>query len=209
MGTYDHAQPTLRSLGRGFVGLVRGVAVGACTTGGGDPGVGGAGGASGSGIGPACGSVHCAGDRICVTNNYWCVETPPVGAIDIGSGCEARPAGCAHEGPPACGCDGVVYEDQCAANEAGTDIGAGACSTDATPVALFPCGPFFCDAGTSYGYDGEGDTGDRYFFCHPLPATCGALPAPACSCLPLEPGDTCGSVQGNGFTGLTVTRILA
>lgn len=161
-----------------------------------------------SGGGPSCDS-GCGPDEYCESPYYWCPDKLPISGVETFPYCESRTVEC-NADLPVCGCDGQVYESECAAHAAGIDMGAGEsagaiCDLSLTPEGRFPCGPWYCDPTNSYCFEGLGDTGDRDHACTAIPAECNGVPA--CSCLP-QPGEsTCSEVQGNGVTGFMVTQI--
>jgi hypothetical protein len=78
----------------------------------------------------------------------------------------------------ACGCDGKLYDSECAANQAGVGLSMGC----ALPAGSFACGPFFCDVATEYCVvrmqpDETSPTGHE---CRSFPAACGMSPDCAC-----------------------------
>lgn len=100
--------------------------------------------------------------------------------------CLPNPEGCPGvESDPVCGCDGVVYPDECTASISGVDVDeANGCTA---PGEFFPCGFKFCDPATSYCQVSTSDIGGfpNSFSCLPLPAGCAE--APGCDCLADEP----------------------
>ncbi|APR86182.1 Hypothetical protein A7982_11531 [Minicystis rosea] len=111
---------------------------------------------------------------------------------------------------PVCGCDGKVYPSECQAHAAGIDIGGGPpgleqCAHDLTPQGSFACGPYFCDAATTYCAYGQGDQSDRVTKCVPLPAACTGVPS--CDCVPPPSKGECKPVPGNGATGVVVVEV--
>ena len=98
--------------------------------------------------------------------------------------------------PPACGCDGVIYENYCDAYGAGVDLDdEGTCTI---PAERFGCGPLQCLRGSEYCYERE-DTGERSEYeCESIPPACDP---PACDCLD-PPGigpTTCTESDGEFF----------
>lgn len=109
---------------------------------------------------------------------------------------------------PVCGCDGSVYPSQCAAQQAGADIGAWADATEgprctSTPAGRFLCGPWFCDPDVSYCDYGIGDVGDRSVSSQPWPSSCAGHKD--CKCLEGLPAYWKCS---GGAAGVTLTRVL-
>ncbi|MBW2455460.1 MAG: hypothetical protein JRI68_13150 [Deltaproteobacteria bacterium] len=106
--------------------------------------------------------------------------------------------GCSVSGdfPPACGCDGTIYDNFCEAAQAGVDLDdEGTC---AVPPDRFACGPLQCLRGSEYCEERE-DTGERSEYeCPSIPGDC--VPA-ACDCLdPSGIGEiTCSESDGELF----------
>ncbi|HEV8321247.1 MAG TPA: hypothetical protein VG389_06490 [Myxococcota bacterium] len=161
-------------------------------------GTGGCGGRKGSdgGAGVPCGALTCAADEWCDFDGNDCAKS--VGGGD--PACVTRPATCAPDDLPVCGCDGIVYPNQCEATRAGTDVSeGGGC---AAPAGTYACGLRFCADGTTYCQEQESDTPETYFTCVDLPAGCGA--APDCACLAAE---TCPS--GSSDSGVPASGTCA
>ncbi|MFT3765414.1 MAG: hypothetical protein QM820_07865 [Minicystis sp.] len=184
-----------------LAGLVSSICFGACGGGGGGGGgKGGNGGSGNDGGGEPCGLDGCPDNQFCDYDYQWC-GTPGFG--EEGAFCKDRSADCKAD-IPVCGCDGKLYESQCAAQAAGTDIGGGhvgveLCDHALTPQGRFACGPWFCDAATTYCKYIEGDQGDRWMSCEPLPAACNGVGS--CACIPAPTEGSCEMVDGNGVTG--------
>jgi len=159
------------------------------------PGTGGDGGS-----GTQCGgftAMQCAADEWCDFARNSC------GATDESGVCRKRPVGgCDDILQPTCGCDGVVHDNACLANVAGTDADAfGMCPV---PPGKFACGFTQCALANEYCQHSGSDIGNEPdgFVCKPVPATCPSQ-TPSCSCLTAEPCGT--NCAGSGATGLTVT----
>ncbi len=134
---------------------------------------------------PGCATSGCGAKEVCTFRDDSCGKSWP-------GACEARPTTCPTEGPPACGCDGVVYDNDCLAQQAGVDMGTG-CTA---PPGLLLCGTRYCKAGAEYcrvtvlahapmTYTSE---------CVPIPTDCpnGAN----CACLSNQPcADNCANSQ--------------
>ena len=121
------------------------------------------------------------------------------------SACVNIPDTCDKRYDPVCGCDGVVYDNECYARAAEVDVDAfGGCDI---PEGLFPCGYRFCDPETSYCKVSLStlypDTFPEYgiFNCRPYPAACAG--AAECECLVDEPCAELGCE--NAQPGLTLT----
>jgi len=106
---------------------------------------------------------------------------------------------------PVCGCDGAIYESNCAALAAGVFIGP--VSQCEAPAGMTACLNAFCDAATEYcdvrmhygpsNYPTPCDQGPAFSsgVCQPLPAECPA--EPTCACVSAEPFIDCPSGAGN------------
>jgi hypothetical protein len=150
----------------------------------------------GSGGGNVCGGIaglECAMDE-------WCDFEPStcIGGDEMGF-CKPQPDACDFVIAPVCGCDGVVYDNECAAQQNGADINLnGGCTA---PQGTFGCGAAFCNIQTQYCEVIGSDVGGE-----PNVYSCKPLPSPVCSscdCLASEPcGETC---MGGPQTGFTLT----
>jgi hypothetical protein len=148
----------------------------------------------------ACGGrlgATCPGDQYCDFGTNSC------GATDEEGVCRPRPTTCPDllVAVPTCGCDGVVYGQDCEAYMAGTDLDAlGGCPV---PQGMFACGYTQCSLASQYCQRQVSDVGGEPdgYDCRPLP-TCPSQ-FPTCACLAGEP---CGAMcSGMGTTGLTLT----
>ena len=117
------------------------------------------------------------------------------GGENIGS-CERRPDLCQPVSTPVCGCDRMVYENECEASLAGTDIDSlGTCDT---PANTFGCGQRYCRQGIEYCEQVVADiVGEpNRYTCKPIPQTCSGRGN--CACLTDEPcGDSCEDDAGD------------
>jgi hypothetical protein len=75
-----------------------------------------------------------------------------------------------------CGCDGNVYENECAAWAAGTHLD-GASYACPPPADSYPCGYTFCRVGEEFCVEQY----EAAFTCAPLPDTCRGT-NPDCAC---------------------------
>lgn len=100
---------------------------------------------------------------------------------------------------PVCGCDGMVYTNECEAQSAGVDVDAdGQCEP---PPGGFPCGPNFCQTAAQYCLHQISDVAGEpdFYACVDLPAACQQMAVPTCDCLAMEAcGDMC-SQSGDGL----------
>ena len=128
---------------------------------------------SSGGEGPCSGST-CASHELCVDPTGYC-------GVPRGDGlnCVEKPSACS-DGAPACGCDGNVYDSQCAANIAGIDVGPA--STCPAPAGYFPCHNQFCAEGlVCFTKLPPDDQTSPVFGCASPPSAC--ADAPSCQCL--------------------------
>lgn len=131
-----------------------------------------------------CESAICSSAEYCL----WLVGACGLGTFNMGT-CLPRPESCPAECSPVCGCDDLVYDNECSANAAGVDITPnGACET---PEGYFRCGYNFCAVGIEYCEIIPSDIGKpSSYFCVQPTTPCDPLD---CSCLQGEPcfGDYC------------------
>lgn len=129
----------------------------------------------------ACAALGCAPDEYCDWPVNSCGDDPSDAPV-----CTPVPQGCPPTaGDPVCGCDGVVYVNDCGAGLAGIDVRE---ANDCTPPdGTFACGYLFCDPLESYCRVSTSDVGGypNGYACNPLPQACGD--APSCECLADEP----------------------
>ncbi|UQA56010.1 hypothetical protein [Polyangium aurulentum] len=98
--------------------------------------------------------------------------------------CQPRPASC--DGALfflACGCDGVVYDNVCEANQAGQDFHQQGATCDTPPEGRFACGFTFCQEGVEHC---KLELQGEFFFarCLPLPDACMPPASATCACMP-------------------------
>jgi len=134
-----------------------------------------------SGGGTACGEQTCGEGEYCDWSANGC------GAFEEDQGtCLPIPDVCSEVEQPVCGCDGVLYDNPCAASRQGVDVG-GLDQCDA-PEGTFACGYWFCALGSSYCQVSISDVGgypDGYG-CMSADQEC-ASETLACECLTEEP----------------------
>lgn len=135
--------------------------------------------------------VACSQAKPCAVGEYCNYYNDSCGASQGEGHCALISAECPDaEGPPVCGCDGIVHETTCAAASAGVDLAAaeGACSA---PPDTFACGAMFCVFGEQYCKHWIAPS--VWWACEPLPEACKpATPAPDCSCFGFQPDKGCG-----------------
>jgi hypothetical protein len=91
----------------------------------------------------------------CAATAYCDYKAHSCGSSDASGTCEERPDVCPDLIDPVCGCDGMVYQNECKANLAGVDPSATAeCNA---PPDRIRCGYRFCKAGDTCKTVGEGD----------------------------------------------------
>ena len=140
-----------------------------------------------------------------------CVYTPGLCGKGKQPGtCQPRPTACADPVQPVCGCDSKVHDSACAAHAEGVDVAVmGGCGHALPGFAA--CGPWFCDARTSYC---EIDLSDVLepptdYVCKPLPPACrpDAGVERSCDCFPegTRCRSFCGPIEGPGLRGFHLT----
>ena len=146
----------------------------------------------------------CASNELCTFQPGLCGKGQALGT------CQLRPATCAGNVQPVCGCDGHVYDNTCAANAAGVDLAVmGGCS--ATLPNYAPCGAHYCDVRESYCEIYLSDVFDLpgEHFCRPLPGACKpeAGVAKHCDCFPVDTPclSFCGPLPTGGVDGFHLT----
>jgi hypothetical protein len=138
-------------------------------------------------MGASCGGFggdSCDGTQLCDYPDDIC------GADDGTGTCQPRPVACPDVVQLVCGCDNQVYTNPCEANSQGVDINRlGGCQA---PAGTFACGPYFCNASTSYCEIREGGAigTQPSYACLAIPAACPPQPGRDCTCFT---GETCAS----------------
>lgn len=105
--------------------------------------------------GEACGmNGPCEPGSHCIFRDHACGTSPSSGCPTVYC---AVPAPCSGlDGPPACGCDGKVYDSACLADSAGVGTSIlGNCGP--APQGRFACGELFCEKATQICVDNNGD----------------------------------------------------
>lgn len=153
-------------------------------------------GPDGGGDGAFCGGI--AGLQ-CDDAHYCDFRANGCGGDDSGGTCMPRPPECAI-GPDVCGCDGAIYQGECAAASAGVDLDdRGTCAPSGN---TFACGHLFCQPMNEYCQVSLDDTGGANFYqCIPNPGACPDVGA-NCTCLA---GESCGTSCAQTGTGFTLT----
>jgi hypothetical protein len=137
-------------------------------------------GGSDAGTGVACAGQTCGASQYC-RSFLWSCEELMAECVDIAPGC-------APSMDLACGCDGQVYADDCAAHAAGVDID-GYSPSCTPPEGKFSCGFMFCATGVEYCVEHY----ESGWSCETLPPGCDIAGA-TCECFG-------GGVGGGGGTG--------
>jgi hypothetical protein len=155
----------------------------------------GAGGSSDGTCGGIAG-VQCAPTDYCDYDNNQC------GAVDDLGKCKPRPNGCPKSYMPTCGCDGMIYGNDCDAASKGSDVSdLGGCAPP--DPGLFSCGHIFCAKDQQYCERSVSDVAsipDSYA-CKAYPAAC--MPPADCACLAGEPCGAMCDVLPDGELKLT------
>lgn len=135
---------------------------------------------------PGCEANGCGPTEACTFENDHCGSGSP-------GTCTAKPATCPSDGPPACGCDGVVYANDCLARQAGVDMGTGCAPLSGMQL----CGTRYCKLGAEYcriTMPAQASL-KNLAECVPLPASCAGNIS--CACLAQEPcADQCSEGVG-------------
>ena len=128
----------------------------------------------------------CRGDEDCFQTEFCDFERNSCGTSELDEGaCRRRPPSfesCEFDGVGgglACGCDGVYHANQCAANQAGTDIDIG--GNCALPPGAFSCGSEACMKDRHVCFELENGNGSSSTFeCQQIPDPCKRTPTCAC-----------------------------
>ena len=155
-------------------------------------------------------SHPCRSPSGCAAEEYCAFEPGLCGRGERAGTCRARPRTCEGRFAPVCGCDGVVYEDECAAHRRGVDLSVtGGCK--ANVVDFVPCGARYCDARREYCEIVLSDVFElpTDYACRPLPSACmptGGV-AKSCDCFPKGTRclSFCGTLESAGVSGFHLT----
>jgi len=94
---------------------------------------------------PGCAPPEvCAAHMPCPSSSYCDIADFTCGDVDLLGECRMKPNSCLPTTAPACGCDGVTYDGECQAQQAGIDVSV--VDDCPTPAGHFRCGPLFCDS---------------------------------------------------------------
>ncbi|NUQ75805.1 MAG: hypothetical protein HUU21_19860 [Polyangiaceae bacterium] len=110
--------------------------------------------------------ADCGADEYCLKDNCH-----PLGQ------CTSVLSGCPAGSSKVCGCDHVLYDDACAAAEAGESVYLSLTECSDVPAGQFACGDGFCNLADQYCRQGP----DGTLACTTPPLECAANPS--CSCL--------------------------
>lgn len=131
--------------------------------------------------GEACGmNGPCEPGSHCLFADHACGTSPPNAACSTEGYC-AAPRSCSGlDGPPACGCDGKVYDNACLADSAGVGTSSlGNCGP--APQGRFACGEVFCEKAAQICIVTNPDgCGFPQHECRDLPQGCGVASCNGC-----------------------------
>jgi hypothetical protein len=122
----------------------------------------------------SCGGIAgvvCAEDEFCDF-----APSDLCGGADALGECKAIPDVCPELYAPVCGCDGVSYQNACAANGAGVSVATeGECGSTLCGPDMACADGFFCDDSACGAADAAGT-------CQPRPEVCPEFYSPVCGC---------------------------
>jgi len=158
----------------------------------------------------ARGAAGCRDNSECRAAEY-CAFTPGLcGKGQRLGACSPRPAECAGERVPVCGCDGKVYDNACLARAAGVDLSLRGGCRELVPNWA-SCGSRYCDVNRSYCEIYLSDVFEipSDYHCRPLPTACLAEAGGvrACDCFPSDTPcrSFCGTIVTGGKSGFHLT----
>ncbi len=176
----------------------------------GDQGSGGTSGLAGDPGSGGYSGVLCI-DQPCTDGFYCrdeCVYRATSSSADKSANCRPVPSSCPEStaaSRPICGCDGLVYAQECEARIAGTDYGPDCDDPNTWPEGRFLCWSLFCDTQTEYCERPQGDAADAELYedCQALPTACIGMSdgVALCDCILDEAYD--GGDSGNELRCMT------
>jgi hypothetical protein len=129
----------------------------------------------------ACGmNGPCAPGSHCLFGDHECGTSTSNGPCPTAGYCSAPVSCTGIDGPPACGCDGKVYDSVCLANAAGVSTSKlGSCGP--APQGHFACGDVFCEKAAQICIVTNPDgCGFVQYECRDLPQGCSAATCGQC-----------------------------
>jgi len=155
------------------------------------------------------GQRGCRDNDACAADEY-CQYTPGLCGRGSSAGtCRRKPVSCQDTYSPVCGCNGIVFDNECAARAARVDLAAiGGCHTVPDWAS---CGARYCDVFTSYCeiYLSDVPEPPTTYTCKPLPLDCkpDRGTSRSCECFPSGTAclTFCGFIQTGSLPGFHLT----